>query len=58
MLPEDVADPIIAAIQADHVGEMTITIRPQLHRIHRKTGAINSHDKLYSLFGCTEAMKL
>ena len=57
LLPEDVADPIIAAIRADHVGEMTITIRPQLHRIHRKTDTVNSHDKLYSLFCCTEAMK-
>lgn len=58
LLSEDVADPVIAALKSDHIGEMTITIRPQFHRIHKKKSSVDgSSDELYSLFCCTEAMK-
>ena len=58
LLPEDVADPIITALQTDHIGEMTITLRPQFHRIHKKDKSIKeSSDEIYKLFSCTEAMK-
>ena len=57
LLPEDVADPVIAAIRSEHTGEMELSIRPQLHRIHRKANKKEVSDELYSLFCCTEAMK-
>ena len=58
LLPEDVADPVIAALHSNSIGEMTITLRPQFHRIHKKTRCKEmSNDELYSMFCCTEAMK-
>ncbi len=58
LLPDDVAEPVISALHTGHIGEMTITLRPQFHRIHKKDKSIKEpSDEVYKLFSCTEAMK-
>ena len=58
LLPEDTAEPLIAALRSEHTGSMEITLQPQFHRIRKKTPKkVSTHNELYSLFCCTEAMK-